>query len=97
MCSLEQKLTVLGRGRILLWRRFIDNVFIIWTRTPAELEEYMNTVHDTIKFTHETSEQELTFLDVTLYKGHRFHKTGILDIKTHIKNTNKQLYVHAKS
>ena len=29
MGSLEQKLNALGRGKILLWKRFIDDVFII--------------------------------------------------------------------
>ena len=54
----------------------------------------INKLHDTIKFTHDT---ELTFLDVTLYKGNRFRSQNILDIRTHIKPTNKQLYVHASS
>ena len=40
---------------------------------------------------------ELTFLDVTLYKGERFESTYTLDLKTHIKATNKQLYVHSTS
>ena len=38
---------------------------------------------------------EITFLDLCLYKGERFAKEGILDIKTHIKPTNTQQYVHA--
>ena len=33
----------------------------------------------------------------TLYKGDRFLHTNILDLRTHIKDTNKQLYVHATS
>ena len=40
---------------------------------------------------------EITFLDLCLYKGERFAKEGILDIKTHIKPTNTQQYVHASS
>ena len=53
-----------------------------------------NKLHDTIKFTHEISDAELTFLDVTLYKGYRFQSQSVLDIQIHIKPTNKQLYVH---
>ena len=34
---------------------------------------------------------------MTVYKGPRFQETGILDIKTHIKKTNKQLYIHKTS
>ena len=59
--------------------------------------EKINQTQETIKFTHEVSDKEVTFLDVTVYKGERFKTTGILDIKTHIKLTNKQLYVHATS
>ena len=57
----------------------------------------INQIHRTIKFTHKLSETELTFLDVTLHKGERFYQNHILDIRTHIKSTNKQLYVHATS
>ena len=57
----------------------------------------INQIHRTIKFTHELNETELIFLDITLYKGERFNHNQILDIRTHIKLTNKQLYVHATS
>ena len=57
----------------------------------------LNQAHTTIKFTHEISETELTFLDITLYKGNRFQNNQILDIRTHIKPTNKQLYIHTTS
>ena len=43
------------------------------------------------------SETELTFLDITLYKGERFDTCQLLDVRTHIKPTNKQLYIHATS
>ena len=39
----------------------------------------------------------ITFLDLCLYKEKRFAKEGILDIKTHIKSTNTQQYVHHSS
>jgi hypothetical protein len=54
-------------------------------------------IHRTLKFTHELSETELTFLDVTLYKSERFNQNYILDIRTRIKPTNKRLNVHAIS
>ena len=55
----------------------------------------VNQVHPTIKFIYEISDTEVTFLDVTLYKGERFKSTNILDLKIHIKATNKQLYVRS--
>ena len=59
----------------------------------------INQIHPTIKFTHEVhvSKNELTFLDITVYQGDRFQTENKLDIKTHIKKTNKQLYVHESS
>ena len=67
---------------------------------PRKIEEYIkniNSIYPTIKFTYESSNKELTFLDITVYKGERFERDNILDIKTHIKQTNKQLYVHSDS
>ena len=48
----------------------------------------INQIHPTIKFTYESSETELMFLDVTLYKGERFGRNQLLDVRTHIKPTN---------
>ena len=100
MGKLEEKLNELGKPHIMLWKRFIDDIFVIWTGFAVEFTTYMNTInqlHHTIKFTYELSETELTFLDITLYKGDRFDRNQILDIRTHIKPTNKQLYIHAFS
>ena len=96
----EEKLTKLGKPHILIWKRFIDDIFLIWTGSKTDFETYMNELnklHHSIKFTYEISQNKLTFLDVTLYKGSRFENNHILDICTHIKPTNKQLYVHASS
>ena len=100
MGSLEPKLQSLGRGHIHVWRRFIDDIFLIWIGSHEQLTNYIkqiNSIHPTIKFTYEKSDRELTFLDVVVYKGPTFNETHILDTKTHIKPTNKQLYVHRTS
>ena len=52
-----------------LWKRFIDDIFIIWTYGPDELSSfvtYLNSVHDTIKFTCEHSSLSVDFLDVKI-------------------------------
>jgi len=58
---------------------------------------YLNSAHDTIKFTCESSEQSVDFLDLTIYKGSRFLNTGKLDIKPFFKHTNKFQYLHFNS
>ena len=53
-----------------------------------------NYFHPTIKFTAEISENQITFLDTTVFKGERFAKYSILDIKTHYKSTETFQFTH---
>ena len=63
----------------------------------TELFEIGNSLHDLLKFTYEISEQELSFLDVSIYKGKRFNTSNILDVKSYIKPTNTFQYLHRDS
>jgi hypothetical protein len=48
------------------WFRFIDNVDMKWTESEENLNRFfyhVNKVHPTIKFTHETSRNNISFLD----------------------------------
>ena len=53
-----------------------------------------NNFHPTIKFTAEISEPETTFLDTKVYKGVRFDKDSMLDVRTHFKPTEKLQYTN---
>ena len=53
-----------------LWKRFIDDIFLIWPHGMDSLLEFiqhLNTVHSTIKFTSVISSSEIAFLDLTIY------------------------------
>ena len=50
-----------------------------------------------IKFTAEISENKITSLDTVVFKGERFIKESILDIKTHYKQTETFQYTHFTS
>ena len=50
-----------------------------------------------IKFTAEISENEITFLDTVVFKGERFIKESILDIKTYYKSTETFQYTYFTS
>ena len=53
-----------------LWKRFIDDIFLIWTHGMDTLKEFilhLNTVHPTLKFTSVISPTEIAFLDLTIY------------------------------
>jgi hypothetical protein len=100
MGSIESTLQNIDHENIHIWKRYIDDIFVIWLGSHEQLTTFItliNQVHPTIKFTYEYSDTELTFLDVTVYKGPQFNDTGLLDVKTHIKPTNKQLYIHRTS
>ena len=82
------------------YKRYIDDIFILWPHSEADLKLFllhMNTFHTSIKFTFEYDKNRITFLDVNIYKGPSFLSTNKLDVETHIKPTNKQAYIHAKS
>ena len=90
MGYLEKRMT---NEHMHIWKRFIDDIFLIWKGTQTELELYIKTInslHKTIQFTYESSKEELTFLDITLSKE-LFKTENILDVKTHIKPTNKAI------
>ena len=57
------------RLKPLIWLRFIDDIFMIWTHGEDTLNEfitYLNGIHPTIKFTHELSNTQINFLDTTV-------------------------------
>ena len=56
----------------LTWRRCIDEIFMVWTYGEDSLLEfinYLNSLHPTIKFTHEYSTTSIDFLDTTVKFG----------------------------
>ena len=100
MGTLESRILSQTNPSPIHWKRYIDDIFLVWTDTKESLEQFIksiNDLHPHINFTAEFSTDEIIFLDLCLYKGERFAKEGILDIKTHIKPTNTQQYVHASS
>ena len=78
----------------LVWKRYTDDTFSLWI-TNRDITEYFieqaNNDHPTIKFTAEISDKETTFLDTYIYKGERFDRDAILDVRTHFKPTESKL------
>ena len=93
---------ILSRSRIkrTVWKRFIDDGTSLWDIDKQEIDlflEQANNFHPTIKSTAEISDKEITYLDTVVYKGERFQKGTILDIKTHYKSAETFQYTHYTS
>ena len=56
----------------LVWKRYIDDIFMIWPHGQDSLDDfvsYLNECHVTIKFTSETSRLQVSFLDILVTVG----------------------------
>ena len=57
---------------IPFWKRFIDDIFLIFIGTTKQLQslkDFLNKLQPTIKFTFEHSTQEISFLDMKILIG----------------------------
>lgn len=79
----------------LLYRRYIDDIFLIWTHSEDELLNFIdtyNTVHPNIHFTHTYSQVTVNFLDVTI-----IIEDDKLSTTLYRKPTDRQQYLHYQS
>ena len=54
-----------------MWKRFLDDCFIPWTRTREDLNKFnsiLNNLHRYINFTMEIGEKQISFLDCKIIK-----------------------------
>ena len=59
------------KNKSILYLRYIDDIFMMWTGTKQELLiflEKLNSKHKTIKFEHDISNSNISFLDTLIYK-----------------------------
>ena len=69
MGDLEEKLLAQFQLKLYLWWRYIDDIFMVWTHWEDQLKDFIdhiNSLHSTIKFTHEFSKSHILFLDITV-------------------------------
>ena len=80
----------------LIWKRFIDDIFMIWTHGKESLLQFynfLNDLHPTIKFDIEYSTQEIHFLDPTIY----FNKDNKLESTLYVKPIDICALLHQES
>jgi hypothetical protein len=80
--------------------RYLDDIFIIWPHTREEFTEFLdilNSHHPNIKLKANIDNHSIDFLDVTIFKGHRFELTRKLDTKVYFKPTDTHELLHKSS
>ena len=80
----------------ILWLRFIDDIFAIWTYGQDSLLKFfdhMNTIHPTIKFEMSHSRDRIPFLDTTVI----LTITGHIETTLYRKPTDISPLLHAQS
>ena len=80
----------------LVWKRFIDDVFLVWTHGEEALLKFLhhcNQCFPTMRFTAEHSLQRINFLDTTIY----FNKEGTLESTLFVKEQDICTLLHNDS
>ena len=78
-----------------VWFRYIDDIFMVWTHGEEKLQEFLNDLnsfHDTIKFTAESSRETVNFLDVKVSL-----KNGVFSTDLYVKPTDTHQFLHPSS
>ena len=96
MKYIEMQLLETSPKKPTLWLRFIDDILMIWGHGKQALQDFKqlaNNIHPTMKFSFNSSEQEIPFLDTIIYRG---RDNNILTRLYHKPTDNKQ-YLHFNS
>ena len=78
-----------------MWFRYIDDIFFIWTHGQDKLELFLvdfNKFHPSLKCTHESSRENVTFLDVDAE-----FLNGQIITDLHIKAIDRHQHLHYQS
>ena len=76
----------------LVWFRYIDDVFFIWTHGQEKLDSFLeelNRCNSYLKFTYESSKTGIPFLDLKVSLSN-----GNLSADLHIKSTDRHQFLH---
>ena len=95
MDEFENEFLSLRSDKPLVWLRYIDDVFFIWTHGEKELHKFMEDLNNhqpNIKFTYTFSKNCVPFLDLDVQVS-----GGELTTNLHIKPTDRHQYLHFTS
>ena len=75
-----------------LWKRFIDDIFFIWTDSEENLNKFLkdlNEFHPNLRFTYEKSKEKINFLDLVIKLT-----DGEIVTDFYCKSTDSHQYLH---
>ena len=79
---------------LYLYRRFLDDIFAYIRACDVDrFMTRMNQLHPKLVFEFASHESEAAFLDLSIFKGDRFHRDGRFDLRVHQKKMNLYLYI----
>ena len=92
MGHFESKYVATYKLQPFIWKRYIDDIFLVWTYGRKELDTFvshLNSVHHSIKFTAEISRSSISFLDVEVIK----EMDGSITTSLYCKPTDTRNYL----
>ena len=66
----EKHIYPLIKNKSVVYLRYIDDIFMVWTKFESELRHFMNEInqkHQSIKFDFKFSKESIEFLDTLVY------------------------------
>lgn len=80
---------------IFWYQRYLDDIFLIFSTTDKmnTFTEWMNTIHPTIKFTHQIHSNAINYLDIVVY----WQTDQKLAVRVFRKPTDKNVLLHYHS
>ena len=92
MDEVETKFLKTQEKTPLVWFRYIDDIFYIWTHGKVHLEIFLqelNNFNPDLKFTYDSNEKEIQFLDFKVKLNE-----GKISTDLYIKTTDRHQYLH---
>ena len=92
MGKVETEFLETQRDKPFWWVSNIDNIFFIWANSQEKLKvflEDLNKFHPNLKFTSDSSEENVAFLDLKVKLKQSKTETDL-----HVNSTNRHQYLH---
>lgn len=91
----EEQIYSIERRYLKLYRRYIDNIVIVWGGTEVELQHFFDEISCNINgltFSGKWNKESIDYLDLQIYKNN-----GYLNTRTYFKTTDRNGYIPTSS